>query len=162
MKIKITYIIFISIFISSLIAWLGIATFVTAYNQIIGSFSNPITGFVRTLFTPIPFHTEKAYSFLNVPMVIHWLSLPAMIQGVLEINKIKTDFKRFFYWYVALFFLLYSIFAELQGPRHRLQLDFGIALIQFCGLKALIQICFNKTIVWSANSKHSTQVSSLS
>lgn len=96
-------------------------------------YSQPIYGFIRFLLTPIPFNTEYNYRFLNIPALLHWLFLPFMLIGINFIFKYNTSFTRYLIIYFILFTLLYAFFGELQGPRHRVQLDFIIALSQFLG-----------------------------
>ncbi|MFZ2170025.1 MAG: hypothetical protein WAW61_10360 [Methylococcaceae bacterium] len=33
---------------------------------------NPFHGFIRLIFMPIPFITEKAHTFLDISALIHW------------------------------------------------------------------------------------------
>jgi len=81
---------------------------------------NPVIGFIRYIMTPIPFNTESAYSFLDIPALINWLTLPLVFIGFFfYAGKMLTN--RGFP--VILFIILWSFFAfftELQGPRHRL------------------------------------------
>ncbi len=85
------------------------------------------------LLTPIPFNTQEAYNFLNIPALFHWLSMPFILNGIFYIYRVKTGFSRFFIIYLSLFMLLYGVYEELQGPRHRVQLDYAFALLQFFG-----------------------------
>jgi len=114
--------------------FLGIDTLLYSYHDILRKFVNPVYGFIRFLFTPIPFHSEKSYAFLNLPSLFHWLMMPFLFLGLIYIYRLKTPFSRFFVFYVFVFFLLYSVYAELQGPRHRIQLDYALAVFQFYGL----------------------------
>jgi hypothetical protein len=102
--------------------------------------ANPLIGFPRFLLTPIPFNIEPAYGFLELPAIFHWLMLPFLVLGIFAISRLKTPFVRFFLAYIALFAGLYSVYSELQGPRHRVQLDFGIAILQFAGILYAAQI----------------------
>lgn len=95
---------------------------------------NPVYGFVRILLTPIPFNTDVESAFLDVPALIHWMLLPFMFIGVRAVWRMGTPFTRFFLSYVLVFVLLYAVVGELQGPRHRVQLDFAIAVLQFVGV----------------------------
>ena len=98
------------------------------------TFVNPAFGFMRMLLTPIPFNTEAAYAFLNIPALLHWLLLPALFAGFLVMWRLRSPFSGFFVIYALLFIGLYAFVGELQGPRHRVQLDYAIALLQFVGL----------------------------
>ena len=95
---------------------------------------NPIYGFVRIILTPIPFHTVPGYTFLNLPALIHWILIPFVLVGCVHVFGMGTFFARFFLIYTFVFLGLYAVFGELQGPRHRIQLDFAWAILQFLGL----------------------------
>ncbi len=101
------------------------------------TFVNPFYGFVRFLLTPIPFNTDPAYAFLNIPAVIHWLLMPFLLLGVYKVWKIASPFSRFLVVYFIVFLSTYAVTGELQGPRHRVQLDFAIAAFQFMGMLAV-------------------------
>lgn len=105
-----------------------------AFDVLSDTLVNPLYGFVRVLMTPIPFNTEEAFAFLNIPALIHWLLLPFLAIGLGTLWRIRTPFTRFFIVYTLLFLCLYALVGELQGPRHRVQLDYAIALLQFVGL----------------------------
>lgn len=95
---------------------------------------NPLHGLVRFLLTPIPFNTSTEYGFLNLPALFHWLMFPAVLLGVWRIARMRSPFSRFLLAYLAVFTLLYAVYGELQGPRHRVQLDFAWATLQFVGV----------------------------
>jgi hypothetical protein len=95
---------------------------------------NPLYGFVRVLLTPIPFGTEKEYGFLDAPALLHWVLLPFAIYGAHKLWRMRTPFTRFLLAYLFAFVALYAVVGELQGPRHRVQLDFAIAVLQFVGV----------------------------
>lgn len=100
---------------------------------------NPIFGFVRMTLTPIPFNTELNYSFLDIPALFHWILVPMVVYGVISLmRRKKTPFTKFFLLYLVTFMGLYSIYGELQGPRHRVQLDFAWAVLQLTGLRQLL------------------------
>lgn len=98
---------------------------------------NPILGFARFLLTPIPFNTDANYAFLDLPAVVHWLLLPVALLGVWRVHRKGTAFAGYLIMYTLVFVALYSIYGELQGPRHRLQLDFAWATFQFIGIGVL-------------------------
>jgi len=97
-------------------------------------FVNPLYGFVRIVLTPIPFNTEKSYAFLDIPALIHWVLMPFVVVGMIQIYRLNTPYWRFFLAYVFVFIGVYAVFGELQGPRHRVQLDYAWAVFQFLGL----------------------------
>lgn len=95
---------------------------------------NPVVGVVHFLLTPIPFNTEAAYAFLDLPALLHWLLLPAAVLGVWRVQHLGTPFARYLLTYTFVFMALYAVYGELQGPRHRMQLDFAWATYQFLGI----------------------------
>lgn len=105
-------------------------------------FVNPVFGLIRAMLTPIPFNTDLSYSFLNISALIHWLLFPALLVGLIRLYRLRVNnkFITFFLCYLFLFIALYAITGELQGPRHRIQLDFGIAILQFTGLSYLLKV----------------------
>ncbi|WP_129213028.1 hypothetical protein [Crenobacter cavernae] len=127
-----------SLFGGSLV-FLGMANLAQAVDLVQEKFVNPAYGLVRFLFTPIPFNTEEAYAFLDISAALHWLMMPCAGYGLLYIYRRRTLYSRAFLYYLAAFVFLYAVFGELQGPRHRVQLDYAWALLQFIGLRQLIQ-----------------------
>ena len=98
------------------------------------TFVNPFFGFLRVVLTPIPFNTSVEYAFLDIPSMIHWFLAPFAVLGFWTMWRMGTPFARFFVAYLLLFLCLYAVVGELQGPRHRVQLDYAIALVQFIGV----------------------------
>jgi hypothetical protein len=114
---------------------------------------NPVFGFVHMALTPIPFNSDVNYSFLDIPALLHWMLLPTMVYGVvLLMRREKSPFTRFFLLYLVAFMGLYSIYGELQGPRHRVQLDFALAALQFIGIK--------QCLIWLITSRRELQPAS--
>ena len=108
----------------------------SAWANLQENIGNPIFGFVRMTLTPIPFNTELNYSFLDIPALFHWILMPMVAYGVISLmRRKKTPFIKFFLLYLVIFMGLYSVYSELQGPRHRVQLDFAWAVLQFIGIK---------------------------
>lgn len=134
------YLLLSGIFAVLAIVWIGTSSVRNALNAqyviqaIQGDFVNPVYGFVRMMLTPIPFHTEPSYAFLNIPALIHWLLMPFVFLGILRLTRTHTPFIRFFLLYLLVFMGLYAVFGELQGPRHRVQLDYAWAVLQFLGV----------------------------
>ena len=104
-----------------------------AINVIIDDFVNPLYGIVRFSLTPIPFNTDENYAFLNLPSFLHWLWFPFVVLGFIHVGRVGTQFSKFFLLYTMVFIALYAMYAELQGPRHRVQMDYAFALLQFLG-----------------------------
>jgi hypothetical protein len=107
---------------------------------------NPLVGVVRFAVTPLPFNTEPAYGFLDIPALFHWLMLPAVALGIYRVSRSRRPFSRFLLAYTLVFVSLYAIYGELQGPRHRVQLDFALAVYQFIGIGVL----GNVLVAWRA------------
>jgi hypothetical protein len=114
--------------------WIGTGIFGYAVDLLRQHFVNPVFGFVRMALTPVPFNTEDAFVFLNFAAAIHWLLFPFVFLGAYRIWLLGTPFTKFFVTYVAVFMGLYAVFGELQGPRHRVQLDFAWAVFQYVGV----------------------------
>ncbi len=112
---------------------LGVNGLLDAYGRLQDGFVNPLYGFPRMALTPIPFHTTEHYTFLDLPQVFHWAMMPALVYGVFRVWQQATLTARFVVLYFLAMILLYGMFENLQGPRHRYQLDGLIALFQFYG-----------------------------
>jgi len=137
-----------AMFCGMMFLWVGQAGFQYVFNRISEQFVNPFYGFVRMLLTPIPFHTEPAYAFLNIPALFHWLLIPFAILGLNNLIKQQGLFIRFFLIYIFVFIGLYSVYGELQGPRHRVQLEYAFAILKFIGF-----ITFVKNIRFSLRNR---------
>ncbi|WP_143103910.1 hypothetical protein [Thermoflavifilum thermophilum] len=130
---KVFFLIFSFFIVFFIFHVLGIDAILLSYHDLLQKFVNPLYGFFRFLLTPIPFHAEQSYAFLNLPSLFHWLMIPFLILGIIYIYHVKTPFSRFFLSYFFIFVILYSVYGELQGPRHRVQLDYCLAVFQFYG-----------------------------
>lgn len=107
-----------------------------AWEMLQANLMNPIIGFIHMALTPIPFNTSIEYGFLDIPALLHWILIPMVIYGVVLLARgERSPFTIFFMLYFIAFMGLYSIYVELQGPRHRLQLDFALAVLQFIGIR---------------------------
>lgn len=120
------------------VAFLGIDTLLFAVDLLRADLVNPLLGFPRFLLTPVPFGTEPAYAFLNAAALAHWLLMPAAVVGLARVVGHRTPFSRVLIAYLAVFAALYAAYGELQGPRHRVQLDYVLALLQFIGVCAMV------------------------
>jgi hypothetical protein len=107
--------------------------FDSVMTHIFGDLVNPFYGMIRFVLTPIPFNTADAYAFLHVPSLFHWFAFPFLLFGMVHIWSRKTLFSKIFISYIFVLICLYSFVDELQGPRHRLQLEYAIAIGQFLG-----------------------------
>lgn len=123
-----------------LLTWMGGEAFLDALLKVKAEFVNPIYGLARIFMTPIPFHTEPSYGFLNISALLHWIMAPLFILGLTRLARMGTLFSRLLIIYLVTFFALYAMYGHLQGPRHRVQLDFGIALLQFMGMMIFLRL----------------------
>lgn len=101
---------------------------------------NPVLGLVRFALTPVPFNTSGEYGFLEIPALFHWLMFPAALLGLWQVARMRSPFARFLLAYAAVFSALYAVYGELQGPRHRVQLDFAWATLQFIGVGVAMRL----------------------
>ena len=123
----------------------------SAWANLLQDIGNPFFGFLRMTLIPIPFNTELNYGFLDIPALFHWILMPMVIYGLISLvsQKKNTPFIKFFLIYLAVFMMLYSVYGELQGPRHRVQLDFAWTVLQFIGIK--------RGLVWSLTLRRQSQ-----
>ena len=105
---------------------------------------NPFTGVVRFIATPIPFHTQPNYAFLDLPQLFFWVMLPFQFYGMVAAWRRKTMTTRFMVIYFLMMTLLYGMFPTLQGPRHRVQIDGLIVVFQYIGVLALLRSRFRR------------------
>ena len=136
---RIQYLLLGGIVAGFLFVRLGESEILRGILQVEEHFVNPLYGFVRFILTPIPFHTTPAYAFLNIPALIHWLLMPFALVGFVHVFGMRGFFARFFLIYLLVFIGLYAVFGELQGPRHRVQLDYAWATLQFLGLMIMFR-----------------------
>jgi hypothetical protein len=120
--------------------------------------TNPFFGFAKMALSPIPLMADYNYAFLNIPSLLHWMMIPFVIVGVTVFYKNrKNPYARFIIFYFLSFMMLYSFYEELQGPRHRVQLDFVWATLQFVGIKYFLLKYFSvdnfseRKIIFSGN-----------
>lgn len=114
----------------------GLSSIPAAISAVREDFVNPLFGIVRFMLTPVPFRTSTPYGFLDVPAMIHWMLAPFFLWGVVRVMRLSSRFGQFLVAYLAVFLFFYGVYGELQGPRHRVQLDYAWAVMQFVGLTA--------------------------
>jgi hypothetical protein len=89
-----------------------------------------VYNFIHIVLTPQPWSIDPNYSFLFVPSILHWvLFVPAVIAGIHIWRRFKNASLPLIYLIMGLLF--YSTIPELGGPRHRFQLMFIVAWLQF-------------------------------
>lgn len=118
---------------------LGHGSIAGALHELRARLGNPVKGIVRFIATPIPFHTQPEYAFLNLPQTAFWALLPLQFYGLVALWRHGTLTSRFIVLYCALLTVLYGAFPTLQGPRHRVQIDGLIAVCQYVGILALLR-----------------------
>lgn len=101
-------------------------------------FTQFITGLVRFPITPQPWSITPVYGFLFLPSIMHWLLiLPALYGGILLWRR--SPVASLLLLYALVLWSFYAAFPGLQGPRHRVQITFVIAWMQFHFLWLLIR-----------------------
>ena len=125
--------------LSTAVRVLGHGSLIDALHELRANIGNPVTGVLRFVITPIPFHTEPSSAFLNIPQLIYWLLLPLQAYGIICVWRKGTMTGRFMVIYFFLMTLLYGAFTTLQGPRHRIQIDGIIVIFEYYGLLALLR-----------------------
>ena len=87
-------------------------------------------GLIHFSLTPQPWSIEDNYSFLLLPSIIHWiLFVPVLLAA--RILWQKSLLSRLLLIYLLMVIIFYALIPELQGPRHRVQIIFVIAWMQF-------------------------------
>lgn len=124
----------------ALMAQLGSEGLGFALDRLREDMVNPVLGLVRFALTPVPFNTSSEYGFLDLPALFHWVMFPAVLLGIWQVARMRSPFARFLLAYVAVFTALYAVYGELQGPRHRVQLDFAWATLQFVGVGVAMRL----------------------
>lgn len=118
---------------------LGHNSLTGALHNLRANAGNPVTGIVRFVVTPIPFHTAPGYGFLDLPQLIYWLLLPFEVYGMVTVWRKKTLTGHFLVIYFLVMTALYGVLTSLQGPRHRIQIDGLIVIFQYYGILALFK-----------------------
>ena len=93
-------------------------------------------GAVRFFLTPQPWSVADHYGFLLVPATLHWLFAPLTLLGAVGLWTRLPRARLVLLWF-ALVLAFYAMVPLLQGPRHRYQTAFVLALMQFEGLRIL-------------------------
>ena len=93
--------------------------------------SAPLAGAVSFLVTPRPWAVSENYGFLVLPSVLHWLLLPLAFLGGLSLWRLKPARLALLFGLALVAF--YAVVPHLVGPRHRFQLAFLLAWMQFEG-----------------------------
>ena len=100
------------------------------------SLSSVASGVFRFLLTPRPWAVDEGYGFLVVPAIVHWLLLPFALGALLSLWHHRHA--RLLIVFSGLMLMAYGWVDELQGPRHRVQMLFALAWIQWHAVYMLL------------------------
>jgi hypothetical protein len=92
-------------------------------------------GIPHFLLTPLPWNLSPGYRFLYVPSWL-WLALAAPSLGAIPFLWRRHPHARLLFIYLGLLVLLYAVAPDLRGPRHRVQVTFLFAWMEFHALWA--------------------------
>jgi hypothetical protein len=95
-----------------------------------------VAGIPRFLLTPQPWSVDPDYSYLTLPMILHWLLFPALLAGMLMLWS-RPRVSTLLLIYAVMVTGVYASYPDLQGPRHRIQLIPILCWAQFHCLWAL-------------------------
>jgi hypothetical protein len=100
-------------------------------------------GMLRYYFTPRPWGLQPSYTFLLLPATLHWLLTPVAARGALLLWR-GLPRSRPLLLYLVVLMGFYALVPHLQGPRHRYQAVFVIALIQFYGALSVMRAAVDR------------------
>ncbi len=89
-----------------------------------------LIGVIRFPLTPQPWQIEPEYTFLILPSILHWLTLIPAAGAALALWRTRSR-ERILLCYLLITTLFFALVPEVQGPRHRVQITFLIAWLQF-------------------------------
>lgn len=97
-----------------------------------------IGGILRFPLTPRFWNVEANYSFLSFPAIMHWMLFLPMFSAGFHLWR-AYPLARLPLMYLAVFFAFYSVVPEVQDPRHRVQITFLLAWLQFHFLWTIVK-----------------------
>ena len=120
--------------------YLGVENLQVAFERLDTSPLSVFVGTIRMMLTPQPWSIDPQYSYLILTSVMHviWF-IPAIAGGFLLWQRSRQT--RLLIIYLCIMIIMYGAFQELQGPRHRVQIVFIVAWMQFHFLWALLADC---------------------
>ncbi|HEX7370765.1 MAG TPA: hypothetical protein VF284_10855, partial [Rhodanobacteraceae bacterium] len=130
--------------LAAVVHFVGRGSLTGALHDLRAHAGNPVTGIVRFIVTPIPFHTAPGYGFLDIPQLFYWVLLPFEAYGIVAVWRKRTLTGRFLVIYFLVMNALYAVLTSLQGPRHRIQIDGLIVIFQYYGILALARHGFRR------------------
>lgn len=135
----------ISMFLVPAALYLILFTFGTSLKAYQLYFDNPLIGIFRYWITPVPFQISEGAGFQTIAAYFNWLFLPAFFVGLYQCIKRPVDPTiRYLVIYFLLLSLFYGTFELLQGPRHRIHLEFIIVYFQLIGIRYIFKTGFRK------------------
>ena len=102
-------------------------------------FDNFAFNALRFLLSPRPWGIEASYSFLLLTSVFHLALVPLAFVGFTLTSK-KGFAGRLFASYVVILVIFYALLPDFNGPRHRHQMYFVMALFQISGAAWAIRL----------------------
>tara|TARA_B100001248_G_scaffold250487_1_gene224617 strand:- start:10821 stop:12032 length:1212 start_codon:yes stop_codon:yes gene_type:complete len=100
------------------------------FSDINSGFSQITYGIFRYLLTPLPWQVEENYRFLIYASWLHWTFFPVFLFGLFLVLRKKNSKLIGYLFLFIILIIFYSIFVELQGPRHRYQIANIIIFLQ--------------------------------
>ena len=97
-----------------------------------------LSGGLAFLITPRPWGVAEEYEFLRLPALLHWLTLPLLPVGGLLLWR-RHRYLQPLVLFALLTWLFYANLPWLNGPRHRFQLVFVLAWMQFAAAGWLLR-----------------------
>ena len=89
-----------------------------------------LIGMLRFPITPQPWQLSDEYTFLLWPSIFHWLLIVPSIFMAFRLWKISSQ-TRLLLSYLPIMTIFFAAVPEVQGPRHRVQMTFLLAWLQF-------------------------------
>lgn len=102
-----------------------------------------LLGLVRFTLSPQPWSIEPEYTFLLLPAALHWLLfVPAL--GSAYLLWQRSPGAALVLVYLAVTTAVYALIPELQGPRHRVQIIFIWAWMQYHAIYLMLAHLYAK------------------
>jgi hypothetical protein len=89
-----------------------------------------VFGTLHMLLTPLPWSLVEGYSFLNLSSILHLVFFLPAVYGTYVLGRAKP-LARLYLIYLAIIIEIYAANEDLREPRHRFQIAFIFAWVQF-------------------------------
>jgi hypothetical protein len=87
---------------------------------------SPLYGVIHFILTPIPFGPGIDLDILRPAYWLNWILLPLLFLGIIRLSYDYIQYKNIHNLFILFLFavcvILYSVYPELRGPRHRFML----------------------------------------